>query len=205
MRYLVLKDLLLQKHSLWFLVLGPLFLSYSIGGTQVVFSASYIGQMIVFSGISRMSDQLWISLPVPRWKIVGAKYLAILPYVAITFLMVWLNSFILTLVGLPWASSLRSLTFTVNVLCGVVLGTTVLLPIYFALGYRKSWIFPMTFGIVAAVQTSFGAYLRELTWLHGLIENFGYGLVILGFCAVIAILWSISFSVSLKLYRAREF
>ncbi|HBN95373.1 MAG TPA: ABC-2 transporter permease, partial [Firmicutes bacterium] len=87
MRHLLLKDFMLQKRILvlvcvYVIVLGFLFQGMTDG--QIVLAMSIVGFiLIIFSTAwESKSDVLWNSVPIPTWKIVGAKYLSIFVYLA---------------------------------------------------------------------------------------------------------------------------
>lgn len=218
MTYLVLKDLLLQKRMLglgFLYVIAFSFAFQSMGEGKFISLVTAVSYVFVMTGAAweekNTSDVLWNSLPVPRWKIVGAKYLSALVYVACVVPICWITSSVFSLVGLELAT--MSINF-VNVVVGtmvVVLLSSFYLPVYFALGYVKSryWNFTLFIGVVFLATTLARLIPGGMAWigsieqsLSKLTGNFGIPLAMVGFVAVVA---GVSFTVSLYLYGRREF
>ena len=86
---LLYKELLVQKRVLGMAFLYIFVFSFAMKnlGEQlplaIITAVSYM--FVLYGGAwdeKASSDRLWNSLPVPKWKIVGAKYLSVLVYVA---------------------------------------------------------------------------------------------------------------------------
>lgn len=218
MTYLVLKDLLLQKRMLGFGFLYVIVFTFAfqgMGEAKLISTITAVSYMFIMTGAAweekNSSDVLWNSLPVARWKIVGAKYLSALVYVACVVPICWLTSSLFSLVGLELAT--MSINF-VNVVAGtmvVVLLSSFYWPVYFALGYVKSryWNFILFFSIVFLTTTLARLIPERLAWIGSIEQslpkltgNFAIPLAIVGFVALVV---SFSFLLSLRFYSQREF
>jgi len=209
---LVLKDVLVQKKVLGMALLYVFLFSFAMQGLGEYLPLaiiSAVGYMFVmYSGAwdeKCNADKLWNSLPVPKWKIVAAKYLAVLIYVAAVSALVWIIFTVLPLAGIG-DSLPRVRLDQAAVASGVVLGLSSLyLPLYFALGYMRSrvlniLIFSGSFSAAAVLprvldyKPSWAAFVA------------GGGPAVWGAAAALLVLVvGLSFWVSLLLYSRREF
>jgi ABC-type transport system involved in multi-copper enzyme maturation permease subunit len=136
MRYLILKDLLLQKWMLGFLFLYNIVLStlWKAGNAhQLGALFGIILVMRISSCDGQRSYTLLNSLPIPRWKIVGAKYLSVLSY-AVAVLLV---SF---LFGSALGTASASLVSLVSSLAAILAISSLYWPVHYLLDHAKSFV-----------------------------------------------------------------
>ena len=124
MAYLILKDLLLQKRMLLLAFVYVLMFTFAFQGMgegQLIAIITAVGYMFVMMGGAweekNNADVLWSSLPTPKWKTVGAKYLSIPVYVAIVIVIYWVMHTLFSVLRVP----VRSMPLD---LVGAVLGMT---------------------------------------------------------------------------------
>mgnify|MGYP001062724292 CR=1 FL=1 len=218
MKYLILKDLFLQKRMLVLAFVYVLLLTFafqSMGEGQLVAIISAVGYMFVMLGgaweETNKSDVLWNSMPVSEWQIVGAKYLAIPLYVVFVVLVYGVVSSALSLLRIPIsAASFNPLGIVLGMI-GVFIAASLYYPVYFALGYTKSryWHFILFFGIIVSASMIPALFPNKPAWLDPLLAqipelaNDVAVFVALGMFVVILV--GGSFLASLTLYRRREF
>jgi hypothetical protein len=201
MRHLLLKDFMLQKRILvlvcvYVIVLGFLFQGMTDG--QIVLAMSIVGFiLIIFSTAwESKSDVLWNSVPIPTWKIVGAKYLSIFVYLAGALALALLSS----AVGKLISSSETALAVNFpSILSGVLivaLVSGVYWPLYYALGYVKS----RYTGIILYVGC-----LYLMPSLSQFREMHFTALMMILSVGIVGILVAVSFGISLYFYQRREF
>jgi len=109
---LLYKELLVQKRVLGMAFLYIFVFSFAMKnlGEQlplaIITAVSYM--FVLYGGAwdeKASSDRLWNSLPVPKWKIVGAKYLSVLVYVAGVAVLTWAVFAVLSMVGMGGIST----------------------------------------------------------------------------------------------------
>ena len=213
MIYLVWKDLLLQKRMLPIMFLYIVFFSFSFQGMpdgQFIAILVAVGYLFVMMGCAwedkNNSDVLWNSLPVARWRIVGAKYLSIEVYVLMVVPAYWLVRTVFTLLEIPVSIAPIS-GWGMGIGIGIVfLIASLYLPIFFALGYTKSryWNF-----LLFAAFFTFGSLVPKVfpeppAWLQNL-QDAPLEMFWAGFGGVVVLIVAISFFVSLLMYARREF
>lgn len=209
---LVWKDLVIQKQVVRWLVLYVVIFSISfrnLGEFQPLAIISALGYLLVMYGGAweekNDTDKLWNSLPVPRWKIVGAKYLSGLAYTLIAAGLTLVAFTVLPLIGFPMvAGAVRPAILALGALVVLVV-SSLYWPLYFALGYTKAryWNFLTFFGFFFVV----GA-LPKLLFPQGSVplpEVLNPFPIIAGAVAGSLLLTAVSFWISLRLYTRREF
>ncbi|NMB21498.1 MAG: ABC-2 transporter permease [Firmicutes bacterium] len=218
MKYLILKDLFLQKRMLVLAFAYVLLLTFafqSMGEGQLVAIISAVGYMFVMLGgaweETNKSDVLWNSMPVSEWQIVGAKYLAIPLYVVFVVLVYGVVSSAFSLLRIPISAAPFNPLGIVLGMIGVFIAASLYYPVYFALGYTKSryWHFILFFGIIVSASMIPALFPNKPAWLDPLLAqipelaNDVAVFVALGMFVVILV--GGSFLASLTLYRRREF
>lgn len=191
-----MKDLLLQK---WMLILFVFPFSFFWRTKEVYFTGSLLGYMLVIliagSDGGDRSDILLNSFPIPKWKIVGAKYLSTLIYGVIVSLIIFLLS-----LGLYTPSA--NLTKFLLRIASVATMSSLYWPIHFALGYAKAryWNFLVFFAVSALFPLADFA-------LESLPADTLRGDMILTFviAGVVAIMMGVSFWLSIRFYGRRDF
>ncbi|MCK9525340.1 MAG: ABC-2 transporter permease [Limnochordia bacterium] len=218
MGYLVLKDLLLQKKMLLLAFLYVFMFTFAfqgMGEAQLVTIISAVGYTFVMLGGAweekNTSDVLWNSLAVPKWKIVGAKYLAIPVYVAIVILVYGIVSPFMSLLRVPVRAMPLDLVGAVLGMVAVFIAASVYYPVYFALGYAKSryWHFIVFFGVMISASMLPTLFPNKPEWIDPLFERLpelARGEAVPAALGVVfVILVGVSFFASLRLYGRREF
>lgn len=213
MIYLVLKDLLLQKRMFSMMFLYVMLFSFSFQSMvegQLIATLVAVGYMFVMMGCAwedkNKADVLWNSLPVPRWKIVGSKYLSVVIYVLMVVPVYWLVAEAFVLLGLSISTVPVTWWGIVSAILTVLLISCLYLPIFFALGYTKSryWNFALFAGTFTLSSIVPQVLPEAPAWLQSLETVSGETLLIC-FSIVVFLIVAISFSISLILYRRREF
>lgn len=218
MGHLILKDLMLQRRMLLLAFLYVLMFTFafqSMGEGQLIAIISALGYMFVMLGGAweekNNSDVLWNSLPTPKWKMVGAKYLAVPVYVVMVMAVYWIVSTVLTLLRVPVVTMpLDPLNAALGMIT-VFFTASLYFPVYFAVGYTKSryWHFILFFGIMFGGSMLPRIFPEKPAWLDPLLERLPKvtgDLAILGTLgAVVLVMVGISFLLSLRLYGRREF
>jgi len=210
---LVLKELLVQKMMVGPVLLYILVFSFAFrntGDAQAVAIVTAVGYMFVMLcgawDEKVNADRLWNSLPVPKWQIVGARYLALLVYTVLVAPLTTAVLALLTSAGIIKAAGAASL---VNALAGVgavMVLASLFLPLYFAFGYTKSRVLNMlvfvgSFSLSTIVSSSVS---KQPAWIAAL-DRLGGAVVAVGAVGLVAVIAVLSFFVSLKLYSLREF
>lgn len=218
MIHLVVKDILIQRKTLLAAFLYVLLFMYAfqaMGEGQLIATISAVAFMFIMTGGAWEekvnSDVLTNSLPIPKWQIVGAKYLAALIYVAIVAGIYGLFHVIFSSLGLSIIATSFRLSGIILGLVAVLIGSSFYLPIYFALGYARSRYayFILFFGAMALISLLTNVLPQGEGWLTSIIEGLlqiGNGLAVLAITGTtVLILVAFSISLSLALYKRREF
>lgn len=205
MRHLIWKDQLLQRWMVATMFLNTIVFCFVWRTADDYFAGALLGYILMIGvggDSSRNSHVLPNSLPIPRWKIVGAKYLFSLAYVPIILLAFWFSSSILPLLELgAYAPSADPVNLVVRI-TSVVAMLVLYWPAYFAWDLTKAryWNFAtfIVFGTMFRVLNSLIATLFPLT----LTSDLNAALVLV---ALVAIMMGVSFCLSIRFYRRREF
>lgn len=218
MMYLILKDLLLQKRMLGIMFLYAALFGFSFKGMgegQLIAVISMIGYMLVMMGAAweekNNSDVLWNSLPVQRWKIVGARYLSVFVYVALVTPIYWVTTTGLTFLGFPLGTSNINLEGILGGTVAVILMSSLYLPIYYALGYAKSRYlnFVVFFGIFFLASALPRLLPEKPGWVDPLLGRLpavqSDALILVGIGVFVALVMGVSFLLSVLFYERREF
>ncbi len=203
MRHLLLKDLLLQKRNLAIVLVYVSLFSFAfskMNEKQITFGISMIGYLLLMFSTAWESkgDILWNSLPVPKWKIVGAKYLAGFFYMGIAMGVVFLFNAVTARLGSSWTAVMASSSNAFPGLLIVILLAGLHWPLYFALGLVKS----RYTNIVLYIALFYVATSGNLFLVKAAIGP-DHGTVLL--LLMMGLLVAISFGVSLHFYRRRKF
>lgn len=221
MSRLILKDILLSKKMLPLVALYGIFMIFAFNRSAEFGDTGYIGGVVAvaYIMISRAaayddinkSEMMLLSLPLPRWRIVLAKYLSVIVYSVIGTLSYFFGVFIVKALQLSFNTTTLSMEAIVGMIISLSIITSVYFPVYFKYGYMKSKfvIFILFFVGFFFIPIIFGKIVsNNLTWLNSLYEQINQlpdmfvGLILLGIFLIISI---ISYFISLRFYTKREF
>lgn len=217
MFHLIKKDILIQKKSFALSLLLMLFFSFtlsSLGPTGITIGIIAIAYQLGL-GASALEDKnnsdiILISLPIKKKTIVLSKYLSIfvyLLYAVLGFTCIYLAA---ELFAIPYEIPL-TIAGVVSAIASGIIYFSISYPLIFRFGYLKSKMpnlilfFVLVFGGTAAAvnliqneQSALGQKLAAI--LHGTDAMFTVILLI-----VLAIIWAVSYLISLHFYTNREF
>lgn len=216
---LILKDLIIQKKML---LLSLVFVAAFIVMFQKMDNPGMMAAPIMIAitylfvtnscalDEKNRADIIINSLPVSRTEIVGARYISVLVFLAAAALLYMAETGFFRLLSLssvlPAASPLWIFTGAAT----AVLILSIYLPMFFSMGFTKSRIFYFVlffgvfFGLGPALNSITGP--KDPTALLSVIYE-GMNPLVLGFTAggTILLIFFLSFQLSCKLYRRREF
>ncbi|KPU42793.1 hypothetical protein OXPF_35560 [Oxobacter pfennigii] len=220
---LIIKDIVIQKRSLPTILFLTAIMIVSFQGTHgngayIVGSAAVV--FILLSGAfaydeKYRADMLLNSLPVSRKGIVVSRYLSVFAFSIIAVLIMSCAGIILNVSGLPLKIGLISLTDIAVIYAGIIIMSSIYLPIYFKFGYVKSRIFNMILYILTFGGSALISGIRQV-----LAEEFGYAampgffnyfnldtawLLVTTIVLLLSSIMLASVIVSIKVYRSREF
>lgn len=218
---LMIKDILLLKKTITFSVLYTIFMIFvfsNLDNAAGVFSFCTVAitHILMMSGCAldekNKSDVILNSLPLNRSVIVGARYLMVIIYMLFTVAIYILTTWAIGLLNLvPNLYNISLEGFTGAVFASSLLNS-IYLPIYFKFGYIKSKIyhfilfFGMFFGInfvaTSLVRNTDNPVLQRIEVLFENLSDSMIGIIIAGAAFT---LMAISYGISLKIYKKREF
>ncbi len=217
MFHLIKKDILIQKKSFVMALLLMIFFAFTlsnIGPTGITVGIIAIAYQLGL-GASALEDKnnsdiILISLPIKKKTIVLSKYLSIfvyLLYAVLGFSCLYLG---VNLFAIPYEIPLTKAGVVSAIASGIIF-FSISYPLIFRFGYLKSKMpnlilfFVLILGGTAAAtnlfydeQSVFGQKLVQL--LEGSEGGFTVLLIV-----VLAIIWTISYLISLRFYTNREF
>lgn len=216
---LILKDLLIQKKNLvfCFLYMGfAIFAFQKIGPAMFPAGLVAVNYMLVLTACAyedkSKADIMLNSLPIKRSKIVLAKYFSIFVFAALGIIAYLLSVNLIRISGLPVQTTPITLGGMLGGLFAIALLNSIYFPVYFKVGYIKSRIvnfvlfFAFFFGVTSVVNFLYDS--REKIWLKKLTFSVKQmtDLQIAGFLiAIILLILFISYLLSLRFYKSREF
>lgn len=216
---LILKDILIQKKTVLFslvyfivLIFAFQYLQYSTL-TICVVALSY---MLVVTACAHddknKAETVLNSLPLRRSDIVLSKYLSVLVYYMLGVILYFILSAAANLAALPVKVHPITVEGLIGSLLAVVLMNGIYFPVFFKFGYLKSRVvsfimfFAVFFGfsfVVSALQ-EFGkneTVIKVLNFLSKISDM----QAAVGLIALTAAILALSYMLSLKYYRAKEF
>jgi len=216
---LIFKDILMQKRVLPY---GILYIMIMIFAFQKVESNMFPASVMAFSYIlvqsacayddKNKSDVMLNSLPISRSTIVGARYVSTFVFAAISIVTYTLLTGIIKALELPFKAYPVTLEGIMGALFALILITGIYFPVLFKLGYLKSKVvnfvlfFALFFGVTAflplLISKNDGASSQE--FLQFLSKQSDILVAVVLF-AVMLLLFTISYMISLYIYRRREF
>jgi hypothetical protein len=158
------------------------------------------------------ADIMLNSLPIKRSKIVLAKYLSIFIFAALGTIAYLLSVNLIRILEIPIQTTSITLGGMLGGLFAIALLNSIYFPVYFKVGYIKSRIvnfvlfFAFFFGVTSVVNFLYDS--REKIWLKKLTFSVKQmtDLQIAGFLiAIILLILFISYLLSLRFYKSREF
>lgn len=217
---LVLKDILVQKKNLWFIVFYGIFFHVAMYGME---NMAYVAGAVAVAYIfivgacavdeKNKSELLLNSLPIDRKHIVLSKYLTALVFLVIGSVTSALTGAVMKIAGLPMPAHFIGVEELWGIFAAITLFTSVYFPLYFKFGYMKTryittFLFLFTFflpGLLAGLlkgNEKFARLVRDhFSTLNAGAANWAPAILL----AAMVLLAVISLLISIKAYRRREF
>ncbi|NLM76263.1 MAG: ABC-2 transporter permease [Clostridiaceae bacterium] len=216
---LIVKDILIQKQRMLisFLIIILMLVSFQ-GIGEIMFTVS-VGAFTyslamtacAYEDINK-SNIMLNSLPLKKAKTVAAKYLSILVYYIIGTIIYFVCYIISGITKIPLNVHPLSPEVLIGGFVSVCLMQGIYLPIFFKVGYVKSKIlnFAIFFGFFYGVSYLITIIKRDtnILWVKKLVEfiqaqsQVSLAMIILG---VVAVFLLVSYLLSVKFYKQREF
>lgn len=216
---LVKKDIIVQKKSIAFAVL---YIAFFMIALQSIGKMTYMSAITAFSYILVMggfayddknnADIMLNSLPVKRYSIVLAKYVSLFVYMAMGSLIYFILELVLRRTGFPFKTYPISIEAFAAAVLAVSIMHSVYFPIVFKLGYTKAKIinfvmfFAFFFGISQLINLIYvnldSELVRKVTVFFENRSVFFIGSVV---TAAAILLLLISYTISVRVYKKREF
>jgi len=216
---LMLKDILLLKKTivfsaLYLVVMLFVFASLDNAASVFIICTVAITYVLTVSGCAlddkNKTDVILNSLPLSRSVVVGARYLMVLVYVMFGVVVYTLATWIVGMLNLIPNLYPVNLEEFLGAFLSISLLASIYLPLYFKFGYIKSKIyhfilfFGMFFGIsflASGITSGNPTLLRIAAFLSELSDGV-IGTMIAGTALVML---AVSYGISLRIYRNREF
>lgn len=214
MKGLVLKDLLFIKSNiktLAIVIVAVFIFSFTVSDVNIISMIPFMIVMICISSFSYDEFNKWdsyaIGLPVTRSKIVQSKYIFTILVEIIAILIGILITYIIGLFNSSVAFN-ETVAYMIGVLFGISLFIAVMYPLMFKFGSQKGRIY--IFVVVAAVVFLGFALKYILNILNinlgisNLIEVVNNNMIIFSLIGIVVLL-VVSYLVSLRIYKRKEF
>ncbi|MHC6180154.1 ABC-2 transporter permease [Clostridium sp. JNZ X4-2] len=212
---LVLKDLLIQKKTFIITILTCLPLVFAFkgnsGDTSVVYS--FVATFTAYAFLSNSfyrdegAEVMLNSLPINRTTIIISKYLSLLVFVLISMIILFLFLTFAQYTGLIHLARTINTEGILGGLIAVLFLSCILFPLYFKFGYLKTRYAVMALFLgIFFVFTAFAKVLGKKvqlvsTYLKG-IPEISMKFIIMAICFIV---FSVSFTLSCKVYRNKDF
>lgn len=216
MHKLILKDVLIQKRVLPYLILYIPFITFITGkldssGLYVIISLT-IAFMLSSNSFAleevSQSSKVILSLPVTRREVVLSKYLSIFVYIAVSIALTSAAGAISTFF-LGDSSRLKYINLSeiirIAVSCTIV--CCIVFPLQFRLGYAKArvatiMVYIMLFSVVPILMDQMRNFsLKEIIILPELLKGASGGCFT---AALLGVIWLASYFMSTNFYEKRE-
>ncbi|HHV71831.1 MAG TPA: ABC-2 transporter permease [Clostridia bacterium] len=211
---LILKDIFLLKKTILASAAYIVFFLFVFRQSGItVFPAVMvaISYMLILSGCAyenkNNSDLMLNSLPIPRSRIVAAKYLSIFVFLGWGMIIYLIVVKLFSMIKLPIEISPLSLEDLIGAIFAVSFLNSIYLPIFFKFGYIKSRIINVFIFLLIFFGFSNGVKFfidnqNNLSLFSKQATNFQLAL---GIIIAALVFFLISYFISLKFYKNREF
>jgi len=221
---LILKDIIVLKKTLLFCAFYPaifIFAFQSTGSAMLPASIAAVTYILVLTASAyddkNKSDILLNSLPIGRNQVVLSRYLSIYVFSAVGVIYYLAFYILINISGLPLKVYPITSEGIIAALFSVTLMNSIYFPILFKMGYIKSKMvnfilfFSLFFGISvvggllkdqSANDAVKGRFLESITRFFNSLSNIQ---ITIGIIIMMLIMFSISYMLSKKFYKNREF
>jgi len=218
---LVLKDLLIQKKMIRFLLLYGIFILIAFNNevfTDVTYvMAAVAGAYMLLQGAcayeSKGSSEMVLnSFPLSREEIVRSRYLSVFVFTLLSLAIIGLLGAVMKLCGLPFPLRYVSWFDLAVVLISMMIMATIYLPLFFKYGYIQSRIFNVIMFMLIFFAPSLlidyyqghseNVVLQQLTTI---MQSSPSWLISLAIGLVFILIYYVSYRFSVIIYRHREF
>ncbi|HZJ57657.1 MAG TPA: ABC-2 transporter permease [Clostridia bacterium] len=216
---LIIKDILVQKKSLLFALGYCFFLVFafqSLEGVTPIAASTVVVYFLIQNSFAyedkNKSEIIINSLPISRKEIVLAKYLSIFVYIGLAIVAYMIATLTVKVVRVPVKVEFPDLKDVTITLLLVSLMNSIYMPIIFRIGYLKAKIFNMVmfllfFFIPMGVASLYEnpKYSAGISDITGIISSFSDWQIAALLAAISLMLLFFSYSISLGIYKNREF
>lgn len=216
---LIMKDILIQKKQFIF---SLAYLAFILIAFQKMGEAMFSMGLVAFTYMLSMtscayedknkSDIMLNSLPVKRASIVAAKYISVLVYLVIGTLVYEVLTRIIDMLQIPLKAYPLSLETFIGGLVAVCLMTGIWFPIFYKFGYMKmrvaNFVLFFLFFFGASFLVDYMQAGNKSSWAQSIISFLHAQSAItiaMFFAAAVIIFMLISFGLSVRFYKNREF
>jgi ABC-type transport system involved in multi-copper enzyme maturation permease subunit len=217
---LVRKDILAQKHYLWFALAYSIFIFMAFSKSEFspfiyIMGAVAIAYVMILGAIQtefkNNSDIVLLSLPLKREEVVVSKYLAIFIFSFIALVFMAAVGFVMNLTPLPWEVRLIRWQDVVITLISVMLMSAVYFPVYYKIeGKWVQVINIVVFMVLFFAPANIFSLLSDnqhSNWVNGLFQIAGQNPLVLPSIGIVAalLLLVVSLLISLRIYQRKDF
>ncbi|HPC99791.1 MAG TPA: ABC-2 transporter permease [Acetivibrio sp.] len=215
---LVIKDILVQKKIFIASILYIIFFVIafqSLGMGMYTAAIVAIVYLMVSGGFAyddkSKSDIMLNSLPIKRENIVMSKYISLFVYIAIGTIAYIVVTFVISLLNTPIKTYPVTIELIVSAVIAVSLMHSISFPLIFKLGYVKSKAFNMIFflsfffGAPLLIDFVSKANSEVTTAVWTFLKNQSDVAIVFELLVLSLVFLSISYGISVRLYKKREF
>lgn len=215
---LIIKDILVQKKTfvgaLLYLVFF-VFVFQSLKGNMYTAAIVAFAYLMVMGGFAyddkTKSDIMLNSLPIKRENVVMAKYISLFAYIAIGTIAFIAITSVISLLNMPIKTYPVTIELIVSAIFAVSLLSSICFPLMFKLGYIKAKTFNMILfvsifcGIPFLVNFAPKPNSEFTKAFTTFLKNQSDVAIASGLLALSFVILLISYMISVKLYKRREF
>lgn len=218
---LIFKDLLLSKKIIPFAAIYGFFMillfenNMDLGNTAFISGIVAVSYMLSIRALAyediNKSEVMLLSLPVSRNKVVLAKYLSVIVYGLIGVLSYLIGVAIIFILNLP----IKVVAITFESIIGAIFALgimfSVTFPLFFKYGYVKSKFFAMFiflavfFGVPNLINLFNIGKLDSINVIIAYVSTLSDRAIWIILLIITFLIVTISYNVSVKIYKSREF
>jgi ABC-type transport system involved in multi-copper enzyme maturation permease subunit len=217
---LLRKDILVQKHTLWFALGYSIFVFFAFSNKTFspfvyVMGAVAVSYVLILSAVQseykNNSDLVLLSLPVKRQEVVASKYLAFLVFILLSLVTMGITGLIFMLSPLPFPTRLINWQDAAITLVSVTLLVSIYLPVYYKMGGKWLQVINIVlFMLVFFAPSTLASYMhshRQDQWVQWLVQMVGHNPHITSLLGIafVAVLMLISYLISVHIYANQDF
>ncbi|MDD2402646.1 MAG: ABC-2 transporter permease [Clostridia bacterium] len=218
---LILKDILIQKKMIWFVIGYSVFILIAFNSPDSADAAYIMGAMMssylfimgacAYEGKGN-GEMILNSFPLRRKDVVRSRYISIFVFMFFSLAVMGALGAIMKSIGLPYPQNYITMSDVMGVVASLLIVSSIYLPFYYKFGYIRARVFNMImFLIFFFVPTYLVNYIKEnsekeiIIQLTDILQTISLWQIAVIVMFIMLVIMFISYLISLSVYKKRDF